>query len=556
MTWDEEYDTISIGSGIGGLSAAITAAERGARTLVLEKFELLGGVTALSSGQLWPGPNHLAEAEGIQDSPDKAKQYLDHLGQGLASPKIRDAYLARSRECLLFFDKTIGIPLRVIKGMPDYYYPEVQGSVPEGRYIEVKPFLSAQLGEFQTKVLTSPYGPTYSYTTSSEWVEMQAGGEPVSSCIKRHLANDERCGGAGLIAALVYAAVQRGVEFRTSMEVIELITENGRVTGVVVRGTSTPSGVRRIRARLGVLLATGGYDWNKDFVRSFDALPVAGSMALPTVTGDHFVLASRIGIIPKPAMAPSQSLIFVGYKVPTESIYGRSPSYRQLIAGQPHSIIVNIKGKRFCNDSFYPDVAIKVARFDGQEAGMVNWPAWLIFDQRMLDSAGMLPVLPGQPLPEGMAIRADSLAELAKETGIDVKGLETTVERFNAMCNTGVDEDFGRGTNPWGRLMAGDPKLKNPNMATIVQGTFYAIKLERVTMGIPTAGLPIDCDGRVENAAGDVVPGLYAAGNSAAWADWGGGFNSGVAGMRGLLYGHYGALNMTGVSGAGLRAVL
>jgi 3-oxosteroid 1-dehydrogenase len=120
MAWDEEYDTISIGSGIGGLSAAITAAERGARPLVLEKFELLGGVTALSSGQLWPGPNHLAEAEGIQDSPDKAKQYLDHLGQGLASPEIRDKYIARSHECLLFFDKTIGIPMRVTRGMPDY----------------------------------------------------------------------------------------------------------------------------------------------------------------------------------------------------------------------------------------------------------------------------------------------------------------------------------------------------------------------------------------------------------------------------------------------------
>jgi 3-oxosteroid 1-dehydrogenase len=156
---------------------------------------------------------------------------------------------------------------------------------------------------------------------------MQAGRESVSSCIQRHLANDERCGGAGLIAALVYAAVQRGVEFRTSAEVIELVSENGRVTGAVVRDTST-SEIRRIRARLGVLLATGGYDWNKGFVCRFDALRVAGSMALPAVTGDHFVLASKIGVIPIPAIAPSQSLIFVGYKVPTEAIYGRSSLYR------------------------------------------------------------------------------------------------------------------------------------------------------------------------------------------------------------------------------------
>lgn len=540
--WDEEYDTISVGSGIGGLSAAITAAENGASAVVLEKFNLLGGVSALSSGQLWPGPNHYAEAEGITDSPDKAKQYIDHLGQGHASDEIRDQYFARARECLIFYDKTIGIPMRVIKGLPDYYYPEVPGSASEGRYVEVMPFPSAQLGEYQNKVLTSPYGIYYSYTSSTEWVSMQAGGETLGSCIKRHLANDERCAGAGMAAAQVFAALKRGVKFHTSTEVIELVIENGRVTGVVARG---PSGTRRIRARLGVMLATGGYDWNKGFVRSFDALPAAGTMALPTVTGDHIVLASKVGAIPMPSRAPGQSPIFVGYKIPTETIYGRTPSHRLLVPGQPHSIIVNVKGKRFSNDSFYPDVVAKVSRFDGQEDGMVNWPAWVVFDQRMLNRRGMLPAMPGQELPEGMATKADTLLELAEKAGIDVQGLEATTKHFNSMCETGIDEDFKRGTNPWGRLMAGDPSLKNPNMAPISQGPFYAVRLERVTMGVPTAGLPIDGDGRVNNAAGDIVPGLYAAGNSAAWSDWGGGFNSGIAGMRGLLYGYRGALHMT-----------
>ena len=112
------------------------------------------------------------------------------------------------------------------------------------------------------------------------------------------------------------------------------------------------------------------------------------------------------------------------------------------------------------------------------------------------------------------------------------------------MCETGVDKDFKRGTNPWGCLMAGDPKLQNTIRDTIYHSQFYAGKLERVTMGVPTAGLPIDGDGRVINAVGDVVPGLYAAGNSAAWEDWGGGFNSGIAGMRGMLYGYCGALHM------------
>jgi 3-oxosteroid 1-dehydrogenase len=93
--------------------------------------------------------------------------------------------------------------------------------------------------------------------------------------------------------------------------------------------------------------------------------------------------------------------------------------------------------------------------------------------------------------------------------------------------------------------MAGDPKLKNPNMAELARAPFYAVKLERVTMGVPTAGLPINSDGCVINAAGNVVPGLYASGNSASWQDWGGGYNSGIASMRGMLYGYRSAVHMT-----------
>jgi 3-oxosteroid 1-dehydrogenase len=340
----------------------------------------------------------------------------------------------------------------------------------------------------------------------------------------------------------VYECLKRKVEFRTSTEVIKLITDEDTMTGVIARDSS---GTRKIRARKGVLLATGGYDWRKDFVRSYDALPEAGSMALPTVTGDHFVLASNLGAIPVPARAPAQTPIFVGYRVPSELIYGK-PSTRMWIPGNPHCIVVNKSGERFGNDSFYPDIATRVGRFDGQGDGYVNWPAWIVFDQDMLDKYGLLPYYPGQPLPDDMGAKAGTVRELANAVGIDADKLETTVKRFNGFCETGIDEDFGRGTMPWGRIMTGDPRQqKNQNLGEIHRGPFYAIKLERVTMGVPTSGLPIDADGRVKNAAGDAIPGLYAAGNSAAWQDWGSGYNSGIAGMRGMLYGYRAALHMT-----------
>lgn len=93
--------------------------------------------------------------------------------------------------------------------------------------------------------------------------------------------------------------------------------------------------------------------------------------------------------------------------------------------------------------------------------------------------------------------------------------------------------------------MTGDSSLANPNMAPVAQAPFYAVRLKRITMGVPTSGLPIDCDGQVLDGQGQQVPGLYAAGNAAAWLDWGGGYNSGIANMRGMLYGHRAALRMT-----------
>jgi 3-oxosteroid 1-dehydrogenase len=542
MRWDEDFDVVCVGSGLGGMSAALTAAERGARAIVIEKFELLGGVSALSSGQLWLGPHHLEEPDGIEDDDADADAYLSHLSQGFATPDRRKVFIERGREALRYFTDVIGIELTVVNGLPDYYYPAVKGSRAEGRYVEVRPFKADRLGPLAAKILTSPYGDGYSFTTSNEWVQMQNGGEHVGACLQRHVEAGERCAGAGLAAAQILAAQERGVEMRASTEVIELVIENGAVVGVVTRDAS---GTKRISARLGVVLATGGYDWKADYVRAFDALPEAGSMAPPTVSGDHIVMAAKAGAIPVPARAPAQSPIFIGYKVPAETIYGRT-SYRMWLPGSPHCIAVNRTGNRFADDSFYPDVATKVGRFDGQEQGQPNWPAWIVFDQNMVDKYGLMPSWPGQPLSEGMATSADSIASLAAEVGIDPAGLERTIARFNGFCETSVDEDFARGTVPWGRIMTGDPRLPNPNMAPLVKPPFYAVKIERVTMGVPTAGLPIDTDARVLDAGEKPIPGLYAAGNSAAWLDIGGGYNSGIANTRGMLYGYLAVLHMTG----------
>lgn len=549
MNWYAIVDVLCVGSGAGGLAAAITAADTGAKVLVVEKDSKVGGVTGISSGQCWIGGSKLAEQAGIADSREETLEYLEHLAQGLGDPKLREAFVDRGNEVIDFLTDRIGVPFQVVEDYPDYYYPALKSGKAGGRYLEVRPFPASDLGEWADRCIVTSYGDHYAYTMSGEWVRHQDGSGPrIWDVLAEHVSKDERCAGAGLAAWLLKAALDRGVTFWLETPAVRLITENGAVIGVTVSG---PDGERHIRACRGVLLATSGYDWNKDMVTRYEALPDAGTMCPPTVTGDHLVMAAEVGAIPYAARSPAQNSVFVGYKVPGEQIYGQ-PSYRMLIPGTPHSIIVNHRGKRFANDSFYPDVATKVARFDGQEEGMPNWPAWLVFDDSMREKYGLLPFFPGQDWSEGMAQSADTLEALARLTGIDAEGLLDTVQRYNGFCEDGVDPDFGRGTVPWGALMTGDPSLdKNPNMAPLVKGPFHAVKLERVVMGTASTGLKVDEHAQVINARGEPVTGLYAAGNAAAWIDIGGGYNSGISNTRGLLQGHVAARDMLRKGGTG-----
>lgn len=368
------------------------------------------------------------------------------------------------------------------------------------------------------------------------------GGEPIMDCITRHVEKDERCAGAGLAAALLRAALDRNVEIMTETPLTRLIVEDGKVLGAVL---STPGGDLNVRARMGVVLAVGGYDWDADLYAHHETMPGAGSMCPPTITGDHFLLGADAGAIPIAAHAPGQAPIFVGYKVPGEKIYGKD-SHRMYLCGYPHTIIVNRAGERFANDASYPDTVTRAWRFDNQIVGYPNWPAWLIFDQDFIDKYSLLPSYPGQPLPEGTAVCANSLEELAALTGIASEGLEETVSRWNGYCETGVDEDFHREESIWGTMMTGDMNQPvHPNFGPIARGPFYAIELVRVGMGVCTAGLRIDENAQVINARGHAVEGLFAAGNSAAWTDMGAGYNSGISNMRALLHGYSAAQAMT-----------
>ena len=144
--WDMEADVVAIGSGIGGLSAAITACENGASAIVLERADVVGGVTALSLGEVWVPGNHLEPALGIEDSAESGYRYLKRLAMDYGNEALILNLAVHAREALQYFTDRIGLDMCVIRNCPDYYYGASNDGVAEGRMLEVNPFPAETLG--------------------------------------------------------------------------------------------------------------------------------------------------------------------------------------------------------------------------------------------------------------------------------------------------------------------------------------------------------------------------------------------------------------------------
>jgi 3-oxosteroid 1-dehydrogenase len=291
-----------------------------------------------------------------------------------------------------------------------------------------------------------------------------------------------------------------------------------------------------IRARKGVVLAAGGYDWHPEMARYFEHLPEWQSMVQPSVAGDAMVMAGEIGAAV--AAVPAQNLgLFFGYRVPGEQHEGRALWRGSWEGGFPHAIWVNRAGKRFGDESFYRDYLPKTRAWDGATQTQPNFPPYLIFDTNFREKYPLGTFLPGQDIPEEMVARDDTLRGLAGKLGIDPDGLEATVARFNAFAAEGVDRDFGRGTYPWAAMMTGDRTRPNPNLGPLDKPPFHGLALRVVSVGVNAAGLKTSADAEVVHVRNRPIPGLYAAGNSAAPLDTGAGYQSGVANLRGIVGG-------------------
>lgn len=539
--WDVSVDVVAVGSGLGGLCAAIVAHDNGKTALVLEKAPKLGGVCAYSGGEVFVPVNHLQAAAGIEDSRAQALAYLEFLAGGYADPELQATLLDTGPAAARYFQEHCGVRWKIISGFPDYHYPIAPGTLKSGRYLEPELFEGAELGEWQDKTYLSPHMPNgISHDEMFEWGGFTNILNWNFALMGKRMSRDVRSFGPAMMGYFVKAAmVDRKIPAYLDAPLRELIVENGEVVGVRAERAGKDL---FIRAKRGVVLAMGGYDWNPALARYFEQLPEWHSMCQPTLQGDAMVVAGELGAAIA-AVPPHNLGQFFGYNVPGETQAG-APLWRaSWEGGFPHALWVNRAGKRFADESFYRDYLPKTRAWSGTTQTLPNFPPFLIFDQNFRDKYALGTFLPAMDFPEGMVACAGTLRELAALLGIDAEGLEATIARFNHFAELGEDPDFGRGSYPWAAMMTGDRRRKNPNLGPLDRPPFYGLRLHATSVGVNAAGLKTNAHAQVIHVRGRPIPKLYAVGNSAAPLDIGAGYQSGLSNLRGMAYGYLAGLH-------------
>ncbi|HUD28724.1 MAG TPA: FAD-binding protein [Novosphingobium sp.] len=542
--WDIETDFVSVGSGIAGLSAAITAHEQGLEAVVLEKAAQVGGVTALSMGEVWVAGNHHAAELGIEDSAESGFRYLQRLSMGYGADLAVLNKVVHAREALRYFEDRIGLRMEVIRDCPDYYYGHSNDSVAEGRMLEVVPFPAADLGEWREKTRVSPQMP-YGLTHHDMF---SAGGTANIAKwdfgrMAERLTADERCLGPGLAAYFVKGALDRGVTMMTESGVEELICDGTRVVGVraVCEGRDI-----FVKARKGVLVAVSSYERNQDYNKTLGQQLDLGSMVFSTVDGANFRLTGPLGA----RIARVPDITSLGFTIPGMEGEDGRPLWNSAlpVIGQPHTIVVNRAGKRFGNEAFYRSFYYTIDDIDGANQTHPNFPCWAVIDSQVREKYPFGSIMPGSDWPEGLGESADTLRELALKIGVDADGLERTVAAFNVNAAKGLDPEFGRGTHPWSTWMCGDPFHQPcPVLGPLEKGPFYAVRLDRMGgTAISSSGILTDMHGQALDWHDRPIPGLYVAGNSQARMETGAVMQSGISNARGMTYGWLAAQHAAG----------
>ena len=528
---DQEFDVIVCGSGAGGMTAALCARQLGLSSVVVEKADVYGGTSAVSGGGIWIPCNEQMGKVGYTDSETEALTYLKHLiGNEVPQSKL-ETYVRKAREMVGYLDRQLGVQFQVVPRYPDYY-PDQPGGKEGARSMQPAPIDARALGaEFDRQ--REPFkGTLVLGRVAMDQVEAHTlfGRAPgwiwlmlklmlkywTDFSWRRKTWRDRRLTlGQALVASLRLAMLRQAVPLMLGTKLESLITEQGRVSGVVV----TQDGqVRKLLARCGVVLATGGFESNQALREQY----------LPAPTQADWTAAPRgnegDGLKAGLAVGAATGLMNMTWGAPTVPVPGAASATAVFVERSlPGCVVVNGQGRRFGNEAAPYTDFVNAVQADHAKTG-ASVPCWLVFDARFRKSYPCGPLMPSSIAPDGklpaewlnnVYWKADTLAALAEQIGVDAQGLAQTVSKMNEYAQTGVDTEFGKGSNAFDRYYA-DPKVKpNPCLAPIVDAPFYAVRLYPGEIGTK-GGLLTDEAARVLRADGSVIRGLYAVGNCSA----------------------------------------
>lgn len=547
---DTEVDLVIVGSGTG-LAAALAAHEQGLSVLVIEKSGYVGGSTARSGGALWLPASAVIEEGGGIDPVQRVASYLRHL-VGQSAPEGRSvAYLDGLPAALRMLRRMTPMKLFWAKEYSDYH-PEVEGGSAAGRTCECRPLDTAILGEYLTALRPGVMEVSIPMPTTGadyRWLNLMSRvpRKGIPTVVKRlaqgvgglALGRRYAAGGQALAAALFAGAIRANIPIWLNTSLVELVSDGRAVSGAVVEHDGATF---RVSARRGVVLAAGGFDHDMAMRRKFQSESLLDNLSLgaESNTGDGIRIGQDVGA---DITMMDQSWWFPA----VAPLPNATPAVMLAERSLPGSFIVDQHGQRFANEStdymtFGQGVLAREA------AGAPVESMWIVFDQQYRNSYVFAAELfPRMPVPRawydaGIAVRAESMSELAALMGVPVAEFSSTATRFNENAFAGEDPDFGRGRSAYDRYY-GDPTITpNPNLRPLVKGPFYAVKMVLSDLGT-CGGLRADEHARVLREDGTVLEGLYAIGNNAANAFGNRYPGAGATIAQGLVYGYLAALD-------------
>ncbi|MEM9176244.1 MAG: FAD-binding protein [Myxococcota bacterium] len=465
-SWDREVDVVLVGTGTG-LVGGLAAAAAGAEVLALEKRTVVGGSTGHSGGVAWVPNNHCMQADGIEDSRENALRYCSRLAMQQADDALLEAFVDGAPEMLRFVEENSPLTFRVSTIMGDNadYHPEWPGAVKRGRSVE--PIVQRQglLGPELIDGLRRGFEA--------------AGGEILTECPARRLI------------------VETGTDGRA------------RVVGVEAARDGVPF---RVRARRGVHLAAGGFDWDAEMRRHYLRGPTPYTLGASGNEGDGIKMAQAIGADLRNMNEVWGITVYVGEAEPLAQHRMGATLNAEIEKRAAGSIVVNTRGERFHNEAADYDTTWRSYHTweNWGELGYRNLPAFLLFDGGARERGTIAGLPADQPLPDWVE-QAPSLAELAGKLGIDPAGLSRTVARFNAFARELRDPDFHRGESSYDRY--GQPD-KGITLAPLERAPFYGAQVAAADLGT-CGGARVNAQAQVLDPFGEVIPGLYASGNNA-----------------------------------------